>query len=166
MIPNHTFSVDTTCMGLARILTFFTDACKVCRTFIVRRAFRSWSWNLRIEFVQHAKYKKLQNLQYIVCVYPIGFWVFLYEIRICCYKLNKMHMHRHNINHLIRIYIIEIDWIISNHKLGSCNIMHLKYIISSCHQRIATEYHLWMKSMNLTIMILKKRTKIGCLSCI
>ena len=153
MIPNHTFSVDATCMGLARILTFFTDACKVCRTFIVRRAFRSWSWNLRIEFVQHARYQKLQNLQYIclthgkykeriiyiVCVYPIVFLVFLYEIRICCYKLNKMHMHRHNINNLIRIYIIEIDWIISNHKLGSCNIMHLKYIISSCHQRIATE---------------------------
>ena len=53
-----------------------------------------------------------------------------------------MHMHRNNINDLTGIYFIEIDWIISNYKLRSFNIMHLSYMISSCHQRIATEYHL------------------------
>ena len=92
---------------------------------------------------------------------PYWFLLFLYQIRICCYKLNKMHMHRNNINNLTRIYFIEIDWIISNYKLRSFNIMHLSYMISSCHQRIATEYHLWMISMNLTTMTLKIGTKYG-----
>ena len=43
VVSNHTFGIDTTGVALAWILTFFTDACKVGRTFIVRRAFRSWS---------------------------------------------------------------------------------------------------------------------------
>jgi hypothetical protein len=38
-----TFSLDTARMRLAWILTFFTNTCKMLRTFRIRRAFRPWS---------------------------------------------------------------------------------------------------------------------------
>ena len=44
MVSNFAFGVSATCCGLTWVLTFLSNACKVCRTFRIYRAFRSWSY--------------------------------------------------------------------------------------------------------------------------